>query len=430
MSYVPGFRYDIFLSYASEDNVDGWVEKFQEQLTGEITRLIGRPFSERTVFFDKLRLRVGQAYPEELDNCARDSALLVALLSPNYINSDWCSRERSRFQDRLPCGASFPECLASIGVRPTGALPQILANAQRKSFYATGSLRPWPVSSADWQETVNQLAADIVPILQKLRRLAGSVFVGSTLSSDMELRERIADYLSQQQFRATPATALLDDQVECQKALAEAACAVHFIGGASDAALQAIDDSIRYCPGPTVIFQPFGASLTASEGLFLDDLSPERYPHRASHNETELKKFLEELLTRSAGGTSPSSASLALVCQPPDFPWAEQFRAENISAGYPRFLLENLTNTEKIRRWRQMVKESHGLLFYHGNSDEGMLERIRQLAEEEKSLAIRCWYLGEPNIDNKRQRRPTDPAYPTGLAEFLERVRRAAAGSS
>jgi hypothetical protein len=431
MSYVPGFRYDLFVSYASEDNVDGWVEKFQTQITGELTRLLGRPFSERTVFFDKLRLRVGQEYPEELDNCARDSALLVALLSPNYVKSDWCSRERQRFQDRLPPGASFVECLASVGVRPTGELPQSLRDAQRKSFYPSGAQRPWPVSSGEWIETVNQLAVDIVPILQKLRHLAGSVFVGSTLSSDMQLRERIADYLSQQKFRAAPdSTALLDDRATCQKALAEAACAVHFIGGASDAALQAIEDSIELCPGPTVVFQPFGTTLTAGEELFLSDLAPDRYPYLASHNETELKKFLEELLSRSVGSAMQESASLALVCQPSDFPWAEQFRAEKVSVDYPRFLLENLTNTDKIRRWRQMVRQSHGLLFYHGRSDESLLEKIRRLAEEEKSPAVRCWYLGEPDIDDKQQRRPSDPPYPSGLLEFLEKVRRSAAGAS
>ena len=51
MPYVPGFRYDLFVSYASEDNVDGWVEKFQTHLTGELARLLGRPFSEKIGLF-------------------------------------------------------------------------------------------------------------------------------------------------------------------------------------------------------------------------------------------------------------------------------------------------------------------------------------------------------------------------------------------
>ena len=430
MSYVPGFRYDLFVSYASEDNVDGWVEKLQTQLTGELTRLLGRPFSERTVFFDKLRLNVGQAYPEELDNAARDGALLVALLSPNYGTSEWCGRERRVFQQRLPRGASFVDCLAAVRVRPAGALPRVLEDAQHKDFVIPEFHEPWPAGSGKWLETVNQLAVGLKTVLQKLRNCAGSVFVGATLSCDMHLRERLADYLSQQQFRATPdSSALLDDRAASQKALAEAACAVHFLGGASDAALQAVEDSIEYCPGPTVIFQPFGTTLTAMEELFLKDLAPERYPHRPGPNETELKKFLEELLARAGRGTSSVAASLALVCEPADFPWAEQFRAEGISVDYPRFLLEKLTNTDKIRRWRQLVRESHGLLFYQGRSGEGLLDTIRRMAEDEKSRAVRCWYLGEPDLEAKQQRRPADRTYPADLPEFLNKVRRSAAGT-
>jgi hypothetical protein len=87
MPYVPGFSYDLFISYSSQDNVDGWVEKFQAQLTGEVARLLGRPFSDKTVFLDKIRLEVGQAYPTILDAAARESAVLVALISPTYVTS-------------------------------------------------------------------------------------------------------------------------------------------------------------------------------------------------------------------------------------------------------------------------------------------------------------------------------------------------------
>ena len=430
MSYVPGFRYDLFVSYASEDNVDSWVERFQAQLTAELIRLLGRPFSERTVFFDKLRLNVGQAYPAELDNSARDSALLVALLSPNYVTSGWCSRERQQFQQHLPRGLSFAECLAAVLVRPIGPLPQILRDAQHKSFVAPGSQEPWRAGSRKWLETVNQLAVDVRDVLQKLRNCAGTVFLGASIPSDMDLRDRLADYLSWQGFRANPdPAALLDDRAATQKALAAAACAVHFVGGASESGLQAIEDSIQQCQGPTVVFQPFGSTLTAAEELLLNGLPPDRYPHRPGPNETELKKFLEELLARTGGTSTRTTASLSLVCEPADFPWAEQFTAEDISVDYPRFLLETLTNTDKIRRWRQMVRQSHGLLFYQGRSQEGILDAIRRLADEEKSTALSCWYVGEPDLEAKKQRRPAAREYPAGLPQFLADVRRRAAGA-
>ena len=236
MAYVPGFRYDLFFSYASEDNVDGWVEKFQAHLTGELARLLGRPFSEKTVFLDKLRLQVGQAYPAELDNSARDSALLVSLLSPSYLTSDWCSREREVFQQLCAPKSSFVESLAVVQVRPPGSVgvPQTLRDAQRADLVIPGFQEPWPVGSGKWIEAVNRLAVEIREALHKLRGRAGAVFVGRTLysPSHMDLRNGIVDYLSEQHFRANP-EALLDDRTASQKALAEAACAVHFLGGAS-----------------------------------------------------------------------------------------------------------------------------------------------------------------------------------------------------
>jgi hypothetical protein len=256
------------------------------------------------------------------------------------------------------------------------------------------------------------------------------VFLGASIPSDMDLRDRLADYLSRQRFRATPdPAALLDDRAATQKALADAACAVHFVGGASESGLQAIEDSIQQCQGPTVVFQPFGSTLTAAEELLLNGLPPDRYPHRPGPNETELKKFLEDLLARAGATSTRATASLSLVCEPADFPWAEQFNAEDISVDYPRFLLETLTNTDKIRRWRQMVRQSHGLLFYQGQSQEAILDAIRRLADEEKSTALSCWYVDEPDLEGKKHRRPAARAYPAGLTQFLADVRRRASGA-
>jgi hypothetical protein len=80
--------------------------------------------------------------------------------------------------------------------------------------------------------------------------------------------------------------------------------------------------------------------------------------------------------------------------------------------------------SERIRRWRDFLRSSHGLLFYQGASDEARLERVHRMADEEKVDAPRRWYLAEPNLEGKRQRRPNNPTFPEGLDDFLEEVRR------
>jgi hypothetical protein len=267
--------------------------------------------------------------------------------------------------------------------------------------------------------------------LQKLRSLAGSVFVGDALRTHLDLRANLVDYLSQQDFRATPdPPALLDDRAASQKALAEAACAMHFFGGASDAALEAVEDSIEYCQGPTVLFQPFRAKLSAAEEFLLTNLPHDRYPQRVGPNESEVKDYLKNILTRTRKATAGAPPALGLICQPADFSWASKFQADQLSVDYPRFLLEKLTAMDRIRRWRTMVRSSHGLIFYQGESEESELERVRKLAEESGSRALQRWYLSSPNLDAKRAKRPADPAYDDGLKEFLNEVRRRAGGGS
>lgn len=414
MAYVPGFRYDLFVSYASADNADSWVERFQSQLTAELKRLLGSPFSDKTVFFDRLRLGTNQSYPEELDAAARDSAILVALLSPSYLKSDWCSRERRVFQERLVPGASFPQCLTAVRVRPCENLPQVLHDAQHADFVVEGFEEPWSAGSGKWIEIVNRLAVQGKQALQKLRNHAGAVFVGPTLSRDMDLRNRIVDYLDAEHFRAVPDEAVLDDRAACQKALAAAACAVHFIGSASDLALERLEDSIQHAAGRTITFTPYGAALSPAEQFFFEEIDPRNYPHRLGPDETDLKKFLQDLLTAVRAAAAPAGDALGFICEPADFaiPAARDL-------DYPRFLQEKLSAVERIRRWKAFLRERRCLLFYQGQSREDVLARVWNLAEEENAEALRRWYVDHPDLEAKRQRRPTDPVFPAGLDDLL-----------
>jgi hypothetical protein len=194
--------------------------------------------------------------------------------------------------------------------------------------------------------------------------------------------------------------------------------------------LECIEQSILHCTGPTVLYEPAQANLSAAEELFLDGLDRANYPHRVRGTITELEKFLKDLLGR-AGVPDTRASSLNLICDLGDFAWARHFEAQGLSVDYPRFLLEPLSNMDKLRRWKQMVRSSSGLLFYQGNTGETLLERVERIADEEKSDAIRRWYLDHPDLASKRGRRPDDATYPEGLDQFLEDVRhRAAAGGS
>ena len=46
------------------------------------------------------------------------------------------------------------------------------------------------------------------------------------------------------------------------------------------------------------------------------------------------------------------------------------------------------------------------------------------MVDEEKVDAPRRWYLAEPDLPAKRQRRPSNPTFPEGFDDFLDEVRR------
>ncbi|MEO8662022.1 MAG: toll/interleukin-1 receptor domain-containing protein, partial [Bryobacteraceae bacterium] len=92
-AYVPGFGQDLFLSYAREDG--GWVSEFQNKL---IEALLERGL-EPSVWRDVKDIRFGQNWKEQMFQAIEQTALFLAILSPNYRNSDYCNDESDYFQE-------------------------------------------------------------------------------------------------------------------------------------------------------------------------------------------------------------------------------------------------------------------------------------------------------------------------------------------
>jgi hypothetical protein len=91
MAYVPGFRYDIFISYPRENNradPEGvqWVREFHRCLRTAIDNQI--PSNEKPeIFFDDHDFEGGQHIEALLDD-ARQSAIFLAIISPPYMAPD------------------------------------------------------------------------------------------------------------------------------------------------------------------------------------------------------------------------------------------------------------------------------------------------------------------------------------------------------
>ena len=98
--FQHGFANDVFISYTHVDDHDEagirWVSHFHAQLYKRLEQVAGQ--SIRIWRDDRLAGadRFGPAIEEQL----LASAVLVAVVTPSYLRSDWCTAERVKFIER------------------------------------------------------------------------------------------------------------------------------------------------------------------------------------------------------------------------------------------------------------------------------------------------------------------------------------------
>jgi hypothetical protein len=93
------FTNHLFISYAhidneqTEENDPGWVDRFHRSLKAFLSSAIG----EEAVIWRDLKLGGGDVFGEEIVSQFPKTALLVSILSPRYLKSEWCLKEIEEF---------------------------------------------------------------------------------------------------------------------------------------------------------------------------------------------------------------------------------------------------------------------------------------------------------------------------------------------
>lgn len=168
-----GYRF--FFSYARE-NRDRDLDRFFKNLCTAVKLEEFVPRAE-VAFFDGESIQTGAPWKEELAKGLRTSRLLVAVCSPDYINSDYCGKEFQVFVERLGSYVSInnPQTtprliLPVIWGTPSGSLRKVISDFQYTDdefprVYAKEGLRyVMQISSHkdDYKRIVKRLAQKIV----------------------------------------------------------------------------------------------------------------------------------------------------------------------------------------------------------------------------------------------------------------------------
>jgi len=104
-TYIPNYQYDIFVSYAHVDNQPfagaekGWVTTLIKDLKNFLGKKLGRSDAYSLWLDNELRgnSAVTPHTVEQLEN----TAILVLILSPGYLASDWCNLELEIFLAKI-----------------------------------------------------------------------------------------------------------------------------------------------------------------------------------------------------------------------------------------------------------------------------------------------------------------------------------------
>jgi hypothetical protein len=100
MAFVRGYRHDVFISYAHADDRPfggadkGWVTAFAADLN---TALSQRLRGDAELWMDIRELKGNAPLTPAIMQALRETATFVVVVSPRYLASEWCEREREAF---------------------------------------------------------------------------------------------------------------------------------------------------------------------------------------------------------------------------------------------------------------------------------------------------------------------------------------------
>ena len=93
------FEKDLFISYAHIDNKPltpeqhGWITRFH----GSLETLLSMRMGGKARIWRDDKLRGNDVFANEIVEQFAQTAVLVSVLTPRYLNSEWCNKEVAEF---------------------------------------------------------------------------------------------------------------------------------------------------------------------------------------------------------------------------------------------------------------------------------------------------------------------------------------------
>ncbi|HEU4870529.1 MAG TPA: TIR domain-containing protein [Pyrinomonadaceae bacterium] len=199
MSSPPTLNQDAFISYTHAINLlhdpdgNGWVDNFHKHLEVHLLQFTGRKV---TIWRDP-QMPGNADLPTYLRDRINDTFALVAILSPGYLNSEWCMGEWKEFcKVAAKTGGLHlkgkSRIFAVVQLPPDGNYPSEIADQLRYEFFETNSRTRRPdrfradLRNRDeryWLK-LEELAWDLKELLKEADRLSKPQATGANVFGD------------------------------------------------------------------------------------------------------------------------------------------------------------------------------------------------------------------------------------------------------
>jgi hypothetical protein len=181
MAYVQNYQFDLFVSYAHVDNTPmepadhGWVDALVRILESALNMKLGRR-DIASIWRDSQSLRGNHEVTGHINEQVKRSALLLVVLSPGYLSSEYCLKELQTFVANNPSDRIFVVYKDPIDENKQ-KMPSGIRDLRKYNFWIPDrNHKPrvlgWPLPQHDASEDrqlyypkVDDLSADILVAL-------------------------------------------------------------------------------------------------------------------------------------------------------------------------------------------------------------------------------------------------------------------------
>jgi hypothetical protein len=319
-SGMATFEKHLFISYAHIDNQPltpeqkGWISRFHASLEALLSMRLGQTAK---IWRDE-KLQGNDVFADEIIGQIAQTAVLVSVLTPRYLNSDWCTREVREFCERAEQSGgvvvdnkSRVFKVVKTPVDTQESLPSVVKNVLGYEFFIFEDGVPLELDPAygekfaqDYNRKVGKLAWDVAQLLKTLGVRSGAsensgdahdsakatIYLAECSYDRKQTREILEGDLRRHGYAVLPDQQLPRDEAEyvaaVERLLAHCQFTVHLVGasigavadGPSQKSVVALQNELAVRRSksdalPRVIWLPEGTrSEHASQQAFIEAL--------------------------------------------------------------------------------------------------------------------------------------------------------------